>query len=33
MDNAAYHKSKEADEFIKKTNITIAPYCPWMNPV
>ena len=36
MDNPAYHKSKEVDEFLKKTNITIltiAPYIPLLNPV
>ena len=36
MNNPAYHKSKEVDEILKKTNIiilTITHYCPWLNPV
>ena len=36
MDNAAYHKSKEVQSYIKDRNITIftiAPYWPCLNPV
>ena len=34
-DNASIHKSLEIWEFIKNsgaTILTIAPYCPWLNP-